>query len=182
MLLKVHFLRASKALKQQYPKAKFFTVVRNPLDRFQSFINFIKVLCVDGPHGKAWGLFPPNWKIVCDYVIATQIPYCKQEMSFYKDDQENKLVIPFTMYVNNLSATLRRIYSFCNIPIPDHVVSQAIKLQNTSHDRTKLRASYDPHLNRSLASLGVDEDKVKEHLTEYIEWISQLENSCKKLT
>ena len=52
MLLKVHFLQTSEALKQQYPKAKFFTVVQNPLDRFQSFINLIKVLCVDGPHGK----------------------------------------------------------------------------------------------------------------------------------
>ena len=179
MSLKVHFLRASEALKQQYPKAKFFTVVRHPLDRFQSFVNFIKVLCVDGPHGKVWGLFPPSWKVIRDYVISTQIPYCKQEMSFYKDDQENKLAIPFTMYVNNLSATLRHIYSFCNIPIPDHVLSKAIKLQNTSHDLTKLRASYDPYLNRSLTSLGVDEDKVKEHLTEYIEWINQLEN-CKK--
>ena len=79
------------------------------------------------------------------------------------------LAIPFTMYVNNLSTTLRQIYSFCNIPIPDHVLSKAIKLQNTSHDLTKLRASYDLYLNRSLTSLGVDEDKVKEHLTEYIE-------------
>ena len=180
MLLKVHFLRAAETLKQQYPKAKFFTVVRQPLDRFQSFINFLKVLvAADGPHNKEWGLFPPTWKIIRDYVISTQIPYCKQEMSFYKDDQENRLVIPFTMYVNNLNATLRHIYSFCNIPIPDHVVSKAIKLQITSHDRSKLRASYDPNFNRSLTSLGVDEEKVKEHLTEYIEWINQLEN-CKK--
>ena len=180
MLLKVHFLRAAKTLEQQYPKAKFFTVVRQPLNRFQSFINFLKMLvATDGPHGKESSLFPPTWKAIRDYVIYTQIPYCKQEMTFYKDDQTNKLVIPFTMYVNNLSATLRHIYSFCNIPIPDHVVSQAIKLQNTSHDRTKLRASYDPNFDRSLTSLGVDEDKVKEHLADYIEWINQLEN-CKK--
>ena len=180
MLLKIHFLRAAKTLQKQYPDAKFFTVVRQPLDRFQSFINFLKVLvATDGPHDKEWGLFPPTWKVIRDYVMSTQIPYCKQEMSFYKDDQENKLVIPFTMYVNNLSATLRRIYSFCNIPIPDHVLSKAVKLQNTSHDRTKLRASYNPDFNRSLTSLGVDEDKVKEHLTEYIEWINQIEN-CKK--
>ena len=35
------------------------------------------------------------------------------------------------------------------------------------------------NFNRSLTSLGVDEEKVKEHLTEYIEWIDQLEN-CRK--
>ena len=178
MLLKMHCLRASKTLEQQYPKAKFFTVVRQPLDRFQSFINFLKLLLPD-VHGNELGLFSPTWKVICDYVISTQIPYCKQEMLFYKDDQENKLIIPFTIYVNNLSATLRQIYSFCNIPTPDHVVSKAVKLQNTSHDRSKLRATYDPDFNRSLTSLGVDEEKVKEHLTEYIEWVRQLEN-CKK--
>ena len=112
-------------------------------------------MCVDGPLiGKY---------VVRDYVIATQIPYCKQEMLFYKDNQKNRFVILFTMYVNHLSATLRHI---CNIPVPDHVLPQDIKLQDTSHDHTKLRASYDPHLNRKLTSLGVDEDKVKEHLTE----------------
>ena len=69
MSLKV---QASEALKQQYPKAKFFTVVRHPLDRFQSFINFIKVLCVDGPHGKVcMGLTSTyNWKVIHDYVIS----------------------------------------------------------------------------------------------------------------
>ena len=97
-------------------------------------------------------------------------------MSFYKDDPENKLVIPFTMYINNLSATLQCIYSFCNIPIPDHVVSKAIKLQSTSHDRSRLKIKYHPDFNRSLTSLGVDEEKVKEHLIEYIEWVNQLEN------
>ena len=126
-----------------------------------------------------FGLFPPTWKVIRNFVIATQIPYCQQEMSFYKDDQGNKLVIPFTVYVSSLSATLQSIYSFCNIPIPDHVISKATRLQNTTHNRTKCRASYDSNFNRSLTSLGVDEEKVKEHLTEYIEWIDQLEN-CKK--
>ena len=157
MLLKVHFLRAAETVEQQYPKVKFCPTTTR---------SFYQVCVLMDP---VWGLFPPNWKVVCDYVISSQIPYCKQEMSFYKYG----LVIPFTMYVNNLSATLRHIYSFCNIPIPDHVVSKAIKLQITSHDCSKLRASYDPYLNRSLASLGVDEEKIKEHLTEPVHWVDK---------
>ena len=179
-LFKGHFLLAAESLKQQYPNAKFFAVIRQPLDRLQSSINFVKVVSVDGPLTKIYCLFPPSWEVIRDHIIYTQIPYCKQEMIFYNDDEENRLVIPFTMYVNNLSATLQRIYSFCNIPIPDHVVSKAIKLQNSSHNRTKLRASYDPRLDRSLASLGIDEMKVKEYLTEYIKWINKLENRYKK--
>ena len=114
-----------------------------------------------------------------NYVVSTQIPYCKQEMSFYKDGQVNRLAIPFTVYVNNLSATLRSIYSFCNIPIPDHVLSKAIMLQKTTHNRSKLKVNYDPDFNRSLTSLGVDEDKIREDLKEYIAWVNELEN-CKK--
>ena len=177
VLLKGHFLLAAESLKQQYPKAKFFAVIRQPLDRLQSYVNHVRTICVDGPYTKVYGLYPTSWKVIRDYVISTQIPYCEQEMSFYDNDQENKLVIPFAMYVNNLSATLQHIYSFCGIPIPDHVVSNAIKLQKTSHNRTKLRASYDPCLNKSLESLGIDEEKVKEYLTDYIKWINQLENN-----
>ena len=85
VLLKGHFLPAAEALKQQYPKAKFFAVVRQPLDRLQSSINLFKVISCDVPHAKVWRLFPPPWKVIRNYVISTQIPYCKQEMSFYKD-------------------------------------------------------------------------------------------------
>ena len=59
-----------------------------------------------------------------------------------------------------------------------------LKLSNykkTTHDRSKLKANYNPDFNRSLASLGVDEGKVREHLKEYMEWVSQLEN-CKKFS
>ena len=180
VLVKGHFLLAAELLKQQYPKAKFFAVIRQPLDRLHSHINLLRTISVNGPYTRVYGLVPPSWKVIRDYVISTQIYYCRQEMSFYDNNQENQFVIPFTMYVNNLSATLQHIYSFCGITIPDHVVSKANKLQNTSHNRTKLRASYDPQLNRSLAGLGINEEEVKDYLTEYIEWINHLENHFRK--
>ena len=55
VLLKGHFLLAAEAMKQQYPKAKFFAVVRQPLDRLQSNINLLKVISTDGPHTKVYG-------------------------------------------------------------------------------------------------------------------------------
>lgn len=171
-LVKGHFLLAAQALEEKYPKAKFFVVVRYPTERICSFINLVKVLCVDGPGFMLLkpGLFPPSWRVIRDYAIATQIPYCEQEMSFYKQNQGNKLVIPFTLYMNNLSATLQSIYSLCNIPIPNHVISDAVRLQNTTHNPATYRPSYDHEYDRSLASLGVDEEKINEHLSEYVEW------------
>ena len=179
VFLEGHFLLAAKALEHQYPGAKFFTVVRQPLDRFCSFVNLIRVVMVDGPHSRMLGLFPASWNVICDYVMTTQTAYCNQEMSFYKGSHKNKLVIPFTMYVSNLSATLQSIYSFCNIPIPDYVVSNAIQLQTMSHDRSKLKTKYDPNFNRSLASLGVDEENLRKCLVGYIEWVNEL-HDCKK--
>lgn len=175
VFLEGHFLIAAKTLQQQYPKAKFFGVARQPLERFRSFANLIRVVLVDGPHARMSNLFPASWKVIRDYVISTQIAYCEQEMQFYKGSQDNKLVIPFNMFVSDLSATLKTIYTFCNIPISEHVLSKAVKLQKSSHDRAKLKASYNPNFNRSLSSLGVDEEKLRGQLKEYIEWVNKLE-------
>ena len=179
MLLKGHFLVNANNFVQQYPKSKFFAVVRNPVDRFCSGINMLRAGAEDGPGRTKYGLFPTTWRVIRDYVIRTQIPYCEQEMLFYKQPADNKLVIPFTLYVNNLSATLQCIYSFCDIPIPDDVMSNAIELQTTKHDYTKHRASYNPKFNKSLTSLGVNERKLREHLCEYTEWINSLEDDKK---
>ncbi|XP_065908535.1 uncharacterized protein [Dysidea avara] len=175
MLLKGHFLLNARNIEQRYPKVKFFVVVRDPVKRLCSSINFFKVISEESKFLQ--GLIPSTWMVIRDHVIHTEVPYCEQEMSFYKEPADNKLVIPFTMYVNNLSATLQHIYSFCNIPIPDDVMSNAIRVQHTTHDFTERRASYDPRFKRSLSSLGVDEERLKDHLNEYIEWIGSLENN-----
>ena len=176
MLVKGHFISHVKMLEEQYSSSKFLTVLRNPVDRIQSQINMMKSYGASNNHN---GLFPATWRVVRDYVVHTQIPFSKEEMSFYKEPSDNKLVIPFTTYVDNLSATLQRIYSFCDIPIPDEVMSVAVKAQNTTHDYTKLKASYNPKYNKSLTSLGVNEKKLREKFSEYIAWINSLED-CEK--
>ena len=175
VLLKGHYLLNASNFEKFYPSAKFFVSVRNPLDRIRSYVGVEKVLVDDGPYKIKYGLFPTTWRVIRDYAIYTQVPYCKLEMEFYKEPADNKLVIPFTMYVNNLSGTLQRIYSFCNIPIPDDVVSNAIRIQSTSHDYSCKKKQIDGIYKRSLASLGVNEGKLKELVEEYIEWISKFE-------
>ena len=179
VLIKGHFVVNASALEQLYPKGKFLAVVRNPLHCIPSYINLLKACVEDGPGKTIYGLFPATWKVLRDHVIQTQVPFCEQKMAFYKEPADNKLVIPFTTYVKNLSATLQSIYSFCDIPIPDDVMSNAVSLQNTTHDYAKLKASYDPKYCRTLASLGVNEKKLRERLSEYIEWMNSLENSKK---
>jgi len=176
MFIKGHFLVNAETLQHQYPKCKIFAVIRNPVDRFCSCINMIKAVAEDGPGSTQYGLFPTAWKVIRDHVICTQVLYCEQEMSFYKEPADNKLVIPFTMYVNNLNSTLQSIYSFCDIPIPDDVMLNAVKAQNTTHDYTKLKASYNPKFNKSLASIGVNEKELRERLSDYTEWMNSLKD------
>ena len=96
-------------------------------------------------------------------------------MLFYDRSDDKRLAIPFTMYVNKLNDTLQMVYSFCNIQMPTHVSSNAIAAQNTTHDRTNRKASYNPEFNRSLSDLGIDPEKLKERLTGYIQWIENLD-------
>lgn len=179
MLVKGHFLKLAGALEHHYPNARFFTVARKPQERFQSMINFMMIITIDGPPFKDYALMPVSWKVLREYVIYTQSSYCEQEMSFFDQSKDNKLVIPFSMYVNNLSLTLQCIYSFCNLSMPAHVSSNIVVTQSTTHNRQKRRQSYNPKLNRNLDSLGVDEEKLKENLAEYCQWIIQLEESKK---
>ena len=96
-------------------------------------------------------------------------------MIFYEENSKNKLALSFDTYVKNLAGTLQRVYSFLNIPVSPELLSKATELQKSSHDRTKRRTTYDPKYNRSLSSLGIDEEKLKEFLSDYINWIKKLD-------
>jgi len=171
ILVKGHFLMMARTLESQYPGAKFFTVVRDPAKRFQSMINFFRIISAH------FGLHPASWRVLRDYTIDTQIPYCEEEMIFYNQSEDNKLVIPFSLYTSNLTVTLKRVYSLCWLTIPDHVMSMTNRVQRTTHDRSERRTSYNPKLNRSLASVGVDEEKLRKQLDDYINWIKEIETS-----
>ena len=176
MFIKTHLLIVAKELEQRYDGAKFLTMVRDPIGRFCSTINFIKVVSADGPMKAS--IFPVTWRVVRDWVIETQTCYCKEEMIFYDQSEENtknKLAISFDTYVKNLAGTLQRVYSFLNIPVSAKLLSKATALQKSLHDRTKRKTTYDPKYDRSLSSLGVDEEKLKEYLFDYINWMKSLE-------
>ena len=174
VFIKSHLLIVARELEQRYNGAKFLAVVRDPVERFSSAVNYLNVLSADGPSQRQLGLFPITWNVIRDFVIESQVCYCEEEMIFYKEKAKNKLAISFDTYVNNLAGTLQCIYSFLNIPVSAELLSKAAVLQKSSHDRTKRKVTYDPKYNRSLSSLGVDKDKLKEYLSDYINWVKRL--------
>ena len=178
LVIKGHCLFAAKYLEENYQGSKFITAVRDPIARIQSLVNYAKVKSSNAPPHKLLGLFPLTWRVVRDWSVEIAISYCEEEMSFYNQSEENtknRLAISFTGYVNNLTGTLQNIYSFLNIPLLVEVLSKAFSLQSSTHNRAKRKSTYDPNYNRSLSSLGVDEDKLREHLTDYINWMKELD-------
>ena len=171
IFFKSHMLIVARELEQRYNGAKFITVVRDPINRFCSTTNFLKIVSADGPVRWDLNVFPMTWRVARDWVIESQICYCEDEMIFYNQSEENtknKLAISFDTYVNNLTGTLQCIYSFLNVPMSATQLSKAAELQKSSHDRTKRKVAYDPKYNRSLSSLGVDEEKLKEYVSDYV--------------
>ena len=181
MFIKTHLLVVARELEQRYDGTKFLTIVRNPIERLRSSVNFVKVASADGPMKKAYNLFPVTWRVARDWIIESQLCHCKEEMIFYDQSEEentkNKLAISFNTYVKNLAGTLQRVYSFLNIPVSAELLSKAAVLQKSSHDRTKRKTTYDPKYNRSLSSLGVDEEKLEENLSDYINWMNKLDEN-----
>ena len=177
LVIKGHCLFAAKYLEKNYQGSKFITTVRDPIARIQSLVNYTKVKASNAAPRRLLGLFPLTWRVARDWTVETAISYCEEEMLFYNQSEENtknKLAISFTSYVNNLTGTLQNIYSFLNIPLPVEVLSKAFSLQSSTHNRAKRKSTYDPKYNRSLSSLYVDEDKLREHLTDYINWMKEL--------
>ena len=172
MFIKSHLLMVARELEQRYEGAKFLAIARDPIGRFCSYVNFVKVVSTDGPT-KTY-LFPVIWRVARNWVMETQVCYCEEEMNFYNQFEENKLAISFDTYVKNLAGTLQRVYSFLNIPVSAELLSKVAELQKSSHDRTKRRSTYDPKYNRSLSSLGINEVRLKEHLSNYINWMKKL--------
>ena len=174
IFIKSHLLIVARELEQRYDGAKFLTVVRDPIERFSSYVNFVKVIADDGPLKRQFGLFPYTWRVARDWVIESQVCYCENEMIFYGDNAKNKLAISFDTYVKDLPSTLQRVYSFLDIPISAELSSKTAALQKSSHDRTKRKMEYNSKYNRSLSSLGVNEEKLKEYLSDYINWMKRL--------
>ena len=178
VMIKGHFLFAAKTLQNKYQGSKFITIVRNPISRMQSVVNWLQVISCDGPPHKLYGMYPFTWRVVRDWSIEMEVSYCEEERLFYTQSEgysNNKLAISFTSYVNDLTSTLQNIYSFLNISLPAEMFSKASTLQSTTHNRTKRKSTYDPKYNRSLSSLGVDEEKLGEYFINYINWIKELD-------
>lgn len=154
--LKGHFLFAAQALCEQYPDAFFITMTREPLSRLRSGINYLRVNPPDPVLG------PVPWSWLADTLSHTEVFYCKTEQEWFTRRADcRRSVIRFSEFVNDLESSMKQVYMDCfgSEELPTHI-------PKIHPPRERERYS----INRTLSELGIDEDEVKNGLSDYIDW------------
>jgi len=157
--LKGHFLYAAPALYKKYPDASFLTVIRDPLSRFQSGINYLRV----NPPDPVLGPVPWNW--LRESLVYTETRYCDVEQDWFTASiNARRCVIQFSEYVENLESVMKEIYRSCfnSEELPPH-----IPRKHTPRKRTNYT------VNKTLSELGINENDLRRRLTDYIEWCTE---------
>ncbi len=154
--VKGHFLAAADALERRYPDARFLTMIREPAPRFQSGVNFLRA----NPRDPVLGNTP--WVWLGAGLVRTEVAYCVAEQDWFtRTGGARRTVLRFTEYVRNLEEAMGKVYREClDTPeLPSHVPRQHPPRERTNY-----------LLNRSLASVGVDEAALNATLADYIRW------------
>jgi len=161
LLLKGHFLCAASALEQRYPDARFLTVIREPVPRLRSGINYLRVNPPDPVLG------PVPWAWLASALERTETAYCEIEQGWFtREDGARRCVVRFDEFVHDLESAMRWVYCCCLDvnELPPHV---------PTHHAPRERTHYT--VNRSLSELGIDEVALNARLAAYIAWCRGLD-------
>ena len=154
--LKGHFLFAAQPLSEYYPDATFLTVIREPVSRLKSGINYMRVNPADPVLG------PTPWTWLTETLSYTEVLYSQREQEWFtRGNTSKRSVIRFTAFVNDLESAMTQVYRDCfgTDELPAHVPKDHAPRERKHYS-----------VNRSLAELGVDEHELKAKLNAYIEW------------
>lgn len=154
--LKGHFLFAAQSLCEHYQDACFLTVIREPVSRIRSGINYMRVNPPDPVLG------PVPWSWLTETLIYTESFYCNVERNWFTSETNcHRSVIRFTKFVGDIESSMKRVYQDCfnSEEPPPHIPKN-----HPSRERNHYT------VNRTLSELGVDEGLLKNRLSDYIDW------------
>jgi hypothetical protein len=174
--VKGHFLAAADALARRYPDACFLTVIREPVSRLRSAINYLRVNPADPVLG------PIPWPWLTSALERTEVAYCEVEQAWFmcpsgtqpsgtqphgtepaaaQSAGPRRCVVRFSDFVEDLQGAMRHVYRTCwdVEELPPHIPA-----------RHPPRERKDYTVDRSLPELGIDPDALRARLASYIAW------------
>lgn len=156
LLLKGHFLAAADAMAAAFPDARFLTVVRAPLPRLQSVINFQH----SQPAPIGLGTVPWPWLVA--RALTIEPAYLEREHAWFTAPTgPRRVVVRFSDYLRDLPGTLARVYREC---LDEERVPES--LPRTHAPRVRTNYTFD----RSLVDLGIDAATLETRTRTYREW------------
>lgn len=155
LFVKGHFLAAAPGLDARFPDARFLAVLRPPVRRIHSVVNFHHCQ----PYEPVCG--PTPWPWVTELALDAEVDYCTKEREWF-DGHPRRYVVRFEDFVADLPGTLRAVSVALFDRAPDHAPAV--------HPHRK-RAGYS--VDRSLAELGVDEAALAARLDGYVAWMKR---------
>jgi len=156
LFVKGHFLAAADALAARWPDARFLTMIRPPLPRLRSAINYLRV----NPFDPLLGPVPWGW--LARALAVTELEYGERELDWFtRPDGPRRCVIRFQDYVGDLEGTLARIYR-------ELLETPALPAWAPRGHAPRARTTY--AVDRSLAQAGIDETALRARLGPYEAW------------
>lgn len=154
--VKGHFLCAGPALEARFPDARFLTMIREPAPRIRSAINYLRVNPTDPVLG------PIPWTWLSEAAVQTEMDYCILEQAWFtREGSARRCVLRFSAYKEDLEAAMTQVYAEC---LDIDTLPSYVPRAHAPRKRTQYL------IDRSLAELCIDEDKLDAGLTSYIEW------------
>ena len=151
--LKGHSLAAAAAMAARWPDAVFLTVLRDPIKRIQSVVNFHR----EQP-GEVVAAIPWGWLVARD--VPLEVRYNDEELAWFtRPDGPARVVVRFDDYVGDLPGALARVYREC-------LGGEVPPMLPTTH--TKRSRSYTT--DKSLEELGVDVAALRARSAAFSQW------------
>ena len=160
LLSKSHLIEFMFTLERKIPSAKFVGTVRNPKDTFVSWYALAQAA------SKVMGA---GWNLPTDVATAAHLRFwdlfTASEMAFFNDDGSNcnKILIPFSSYIENQEGCLRTIYKKFKLSIDDDF-EQKLKEDAERHQNYKAKRGYE---NPTLEDLGTSAKHIEKRMEAY---------------
>ena len=164
--IKGHFLWAADALLEHYPDATFVTVVRDPAQRIQSGINFMRSQILDSNTGAV------PWSWLSRFLGRSEKDYCVIEKEWYsrasRVGPSKKCILCFNDFKSDIQETMKFVFATCDLLVEKESGEAVLPAHVPKKHPDRKRHGYS--VDRSLAELGIDEEELRTELADYIAW------------
>jgi hypothetical protein len=157
IFIKGHFLAAAPALAERFPDARFLTVLRDPMRRLQSVVNFHRAQPGEPD------LPPLPWPWIVEQAVEMELAYAENErLWFGAAAGPVRCLLPFDRFVDDLPGAMSHVYG---VIFDDAELPASLDLSHPARERGRYP------INHSLEALGISTAVLAQRFAPYVAWM-----------